>query len=147
MRDENDLEYGIIEIGNTFNEIKPYFIPHEKFNTSGFKYKTTKFFYISPFIDHDSEMDFYFKKEKNNLHIEIIDTIKGQKVLQVLFDGENKNATTLELLKQSLITPFVTFKIIFLIHFHAFILWMKGIRYFKKNENEHLQKGKMRWKM
>ena len=146
LRDIEGKEYAIIEVGNTFNEIKPYFVSSDHFKGDGFSITTKKFFYISPFIDHDNEMTFHFRKVDGRLKIHVEDRKEDEKVLQVWFDGEEKPFSTLELLKQTLKFPFVTGKIIFLIHYHALILWLKGIPYFKKEENLHLQKGAKVWK-
>lgn len=144
--DIHDRTHAIIEIGNTFNELKPFFIHSDNFKGNSFHYKTQKHFYISPFIEHDNDLDFIFKSDNGNIHI-FIENLRGtQKVLQVSFSGSEVAATTTELIKQTLIIPFVTFKIIFLIHYHAFVLWMKGIKYFSKKDNQELQRGFFTWK-
>jgi DUF1365 family protein len=146
LRDVNDKEYAIIEVGNTFNEIKPYFVPNEKFKGDGFSITTKKFFYISPFIDHDNEMTFHFRNNNGRIKIYVEDKKENEKILQVWFDGQEINLSNLSLLKQTLKFPFVSLKIIFFIHFHAMNLWLKGIPFFKKEESKHLQKGAMVWK-
>jgi len=146
LQDVNDVEYAIIEVGNTFNEIKPYFVSNEHFKGDGFTITTKKFFYISPFIDHDNEMTFHFRRKDGEIKIYVEDRNEEEKVLQVWFDGKEQELSNLALAKQTLKFPFVTLKIIFLIHYHAMILWLKGIPYFKKEENKHLQKGAKVWK-
>ncbi len=146
LKDSDDNEHAIIEIGNTFNEIKPFFVSHDHFKDDGFVYKTKKLFYISPFIKHDNEMTFVLKKEENQISIFIDDTNGQETTLKVWFKGNEKPATTLELIKQTLSVPFVTLKTIFLIHWHALILFIKGIHYYKKDEHPELQKGQFVWK-
>ncbi|MDA8791836.1 DUF1365 domain-containing protein [Bacteriovoracaceae bacterium] len=147
LEDIQGKEHAIIEIGNTFNEQKPYFVHNKYFSSNGFAYKTKKYFYISPFIPHDYQMTFVFKKIGNSVGINIIDQGETETVLKVSFSGKEKLATTKEIIKQTLRVPFVTLKAIILIHFHAFILWVKGIKYFKKNEEKHLQRGTYLWKL
>ncbi|MFZ9001873.1 MAG: DUF1365 domain-containing protein [Bacteriovoracaceae bacterium] len=146
IEDVNNINYAIIEIGNTFNELKPYFVSAQHFNKDGFSYKTKKHFYISPFIPLDNDMHFVLKKNEQEISIFIDDTEDNQEVLKVWFEGKEIEATTKNLVLQTLRIPFVTLKIIFLIHCHAFVLWMKGITYFKKKDNADLQKGTYLWK-
>lgn len=146
LKDVDGKDYAIIEVGNTFNEIKPYFVPNEKFKGDGFSITTKKFFYISPFIDHDNEMTFHFRNDDGRMKIYVEDKKEEEKVLQVWFDGKEIPFTNSALIKQTLKFPFVTLKIIFLIHYHAMILWLKGIPFYKKEENKHLQKGAKVWK-
>lgn len=146
LKDAHGLEHAIIEIGNTFNEIKPYFVHHSKFTNGGFQFKTKKYFYISPFIEHDNDLDFRFQAKGDEISISIDDLKGEQKVLFVNFQGRNIPATTSNLLKCTMLSPFVTLQIIFLIHFHAMVLIMKGIKYFKKNDHLNLQKGAYKWK-
>lgn len=146
LTDSENKQHAIIEIGNTFNEQKPFFVHHNHFLDNGFIFKTKKYFYISPFIDHDNEMVFKFRQNEEKLYISIDDQKGDEKILKVLFQGEEIPATTWNLIIQTLCVPFVTLKIIFLIHFHAMILWMKGIPYFKKDEHKELQQGAIEWK-
>lgn len=146
LKDVEGKEHSIIEIGNTFNELKPYFVSNEHFYDKGFVFKTKKYFYISPFIDHDNDMEFRMQKNTNGLSISI-DDLKGEdKILQVNFVGVESEATLKNLINFTLRSPFVTLQFIILIHLHAFILWMKGIKYFKKNQHTDLQKGAHVWK-
>jgi len=146
MKDENNLQYAIIEIGNTFNELKVFFVDNNNFKENGFVFTTKKYFYISPFIDHDNEMTFYFKQNAEKISIVIDDKKEIDRILQVSFDGSVIEASLKNLLNQSFFSPFITIKIIYLIHWHAFRLWKKGLPYFKKEENMHIQKGAQRWK-
>jgi DUF1365 family protein len=144
--DQDDKEHAIIEIGNTFNELKPYFVHNNHFEGDGFTFDTIKHFYISPFIALDNRMTFKFKKHNDQLSIRIDDYSKTEKTLTVIFKGNEIEASTTNLLLNTLKFPFITLKIIGLIHFHAFMLWAKGIRYYKKSENTDLQKGNLQWK-
>jgi len=146
ITDQDDKEHAIIEIGNTFNELKPYFVANNHFEGDGFVYDTIKHFYISPFIALDNRMTFKFKKLKSHLSIRIDDYSKTEKTLTVIFKGNEVEASTKNLILNTLKFPFITLKIIGLIHFHAFVLWLKGIKYYKKSENLDHQKGNLKWK-
>lgn len=146
LKDTEGKEHAIIEICNTFNELKPYFVSHEHFSQNGFTFKTKKYFYISPFIEHDNEMIFQLKIQEKEIAIVIEDIKQAEKVLQVNFLGNETSFNNKNLLAYTLKSPFVTLQFIFLIHFHALILWLKGIKYFKKNEYTELQRGAYKWK-
>lgn len=141
LKDTEGDESMIVEIRNTFDEIKPYFVSKEHLSADGFIFSVKKFFYISPFIDHDREMHFKVKKNGDRLDI----TIEEEGLLFVSLRGKEKKLSNIGLIKSTLYCPFVTLKIIFLIHLHALFLWLKGIPYFKKDDQPHLQKGAYRW--
>lgn len=147
LKDVEGKEHAIIEIGNTFNELKPFFVSNNFFNDAGFTFKTQKFFYISPFIDHDNDMVFKMKRNNEKISISIEDFKGDEKVLQVSFLGSESPVTLRNILIFTLRSPFVTLQFITLIHLHAFVLWLKGIKYFKKDEHTDLQKGAHVWKV
>ena len=55
-----------------------------------------------------------------------------EKILYASQDGKRSDFTSSELIKSYLKHPLMTFKIISAIHFEAFKLWVKGIRFIKK---------------
>ena len=60
---------------------------------------------------------------------------KDGKILFASQDGIRSDFTSMNLMNSYLKHPFMTFKIISAIHFEAFKLWIKGIRFIKKNIN------------
>ena len=63
----------------------------------------------------------------------IIDQYQSnEKILYASQDGIRKDLNSRELLKSYIKHPLMTFKIISAIHFEAFKLWTKGIRFIKK---------------
>ena len=55
-----------------------------------------------------------------------------EKILYASQDGSRVNFTSIELIKSYLKHPLMTLKIILAIHFEAFKLWAKGIKFIKK---------------
>jgi DUF1365 family protein len=143
---DNDV-YGIIEVGNTFNELKPFWVSKSQFLENTFKIRTKKHFYVSPFTAHDNELEFFFSKKGEEINISVHDYAKEELVIKVLFKGIEEFVSTWKILKVTFKIPFVTIKIIILIHFHALMLWMRGIKFYRKEEFPHLQKGKYLWKI
>lgn len=131
------------EIGNTFGEMKLFILKKEHFSAEKFHLNTTKYFYVSPFVDHDTNFDFnlYIPDEKLNIRI---DDYKNEKRFFIsTLTGARKPLNNLNLLWYSIRFPFITLKIITLIHWNALVLWMKKIPYRKKGENPELQRDVM----
>ena len=55
-----------------------------------------------------------------------------EKILYASQDGIRSDLTSSQLIKSYLKHPLMTFKIISAIHFEAFKLWIKGIKFIKK---------------
>lgn len=131
----------VVEIGNTFRELKPFFIGAECLQGDRFQTQQTKYFYISPFVDLDIPLDFNLKVPGERLDIKIDDIKDGQKFLYTTMAGPRKELTFANLLRYTFMFPFVTLKVIFLIHWHAAILhFIKKVPYHRKEDNPHLQK-------
>jgi uncharacterized protein len=146
LTDVRDKKHFIIEIGNTFNELKPFYVHNKNLKNNILSFKTTKNFYISPFIAHDSELDFKIKLTDKKVVMHVNDTTQDESILKVWVNGDIQDASSSRLLKETLYIPFSTFKIIFLIHWHALVLWLMGIRFYKKGEFKELQQGTLIWK-
>ncbi len=128
------------EIGNTFGELKPYFIGPESLERTRFLAQQKKYFYISPFNDLDVGLDFQLKIPGEKLDIRI-NNIKGDETfLYATMTGEKKTLNNANLFWYTLCFPFVTLKVITLIHFHAFRLYLKKIPHHEKASHPELQK-------
>ncbi len=137
------------QIGNTFGELKYFFLGKDKINESEFQDEQTKFYYISPFTDLDNLMEFKIQVPDERMNI-VIDVAKnGSKFFYSSMKGTRQELTTKNLVLATLKYPFVTVKVIFYIHWHAMILhFVKKIPHHPKEENPHLQKEVWReWKV
>jgi DUF1365 family protein len=128
------------EIGNTFGELKLFFIGTEGFSGNKFKDRQDKFYYISPFTKLDDTLDFRLTVPDNRVNIGIDTSKNGEKIILTTMIGEKKELTNGNLLWLTIKFPFVTLKVIALIHWHAFMLWLKRIPHEEKTSNPHLQK-------
>lgn len=134
----------IAEVGNTFGEMKPYLMTKENLKENTFHLNTEKYFYVSPFMDHDASFDFNLGIPGEKLNNRI-DTFKnGERVFISTLTGNKKPITNLNLLWYSMRFPLITLKIIILIHWNALLLWRKKIPYLKKAEHADLQKDVFR---
>lgn len=133
------------EVGNTFNEQKLFKLGRETFERGSFRSKAEKYFYVSPFIDLDTTFDFDLRIPGQSLHIRIDDYKDGERFFLSSLTGERKPLTDLNLLKYILRIPFVTLKVLGLIHLQAALLYAKKLPYHKKSEYPELQKEVIVW--
>ena len=131
----------VVEVCNTFMELKPYFLGPDAMQNGRFKLNTTKYFYVSPFIEMDTTFDFDLHLPGENLQVKIDDYDKeGKRFFISTLNGSRKPLTDSKLLLYFFSFPLITLKVIGLIHWQALKLWLKKIAYHKKNDNLELQK-------
>jgi uncharacterized protein len=138
--DKDNLICCIAEVGNTFGEMKPYVLDLNCFDGEKFHLHTTKYFYVSPFIDHDANFDFNLGVPSEKLNIRIDDYKNEERFFISTLTGTKKELNNRRLLWYSVRFPFITLKIITLIHWNALRLWMKKVPYHKKAAQADLQR-------
>ena len=132
----------VVEVCNTFLEMKPYFLGAATKTGSEFKLNTEKDFYVSPFIDMDTCFDFDLHVPGEKLQVKIDDYDKsGSRFFISTLTGVRKSLTDSNLLYYFLSFPLITVKVIALIHWQALRLFLKKIPFHKKSDDMHLQKG------
>jgi DUF1365 family protein len=131
----------VAEVSNTFREMKPYLLGPENLLENKFYLNTKKYFYVSPFINHDTDFDFNLAIPADRLNIRIDDYEAGERIFVSTLTGTKKTLTNRALLWYSIRFPFITLKVITLIHWNALLLWVKRLPYHRKGENRHLQKN------
>ncbi|MFI5148660.1 MAG: DUF1365 domain-containing protein [Bacteroidia bacterium] len=130
----------IAEISNTFREMKPYLINAKEEGTERFQLNTPKYFYVSPFFDHDASFEFTVSIPSEKLNIKVDDIKDGRKIFISTLTGEKKVLSDSTMLRYFFSIPLITLKVITLIHWNAMLLWMKKIPYRKKAERMDLQR-------
>ncbi|HXB13706.1 MAG TPA: DUF1365 family protein, partial [Bacteroidia bacterium] len=105
---------------------------------------TKKYFYVSPFIDHDVDFAFQLALPSEKLNLRIDDYRNGKRFFIATLTGKKKELTGARLLEYTLRFPLITLKVIGLIHWNALILWLKKIPYHKKSDHDELQKDVLR---
>ena len=94
-----------------------------------------KKFHVSPFIEMNCTYFFKILKPTNKISL-IIDQYDDEgKLLYASQDGNRVDLNNKNLILSYLLHPLMTFKIIAAIHFEAFKLWIKGIKFVKKKLN------------
>ncbi len=139
--------YLLIQIGNTFSELKPYLVDDSHLYEGQWIYQTIKEFYISPFISLNNKMTFKISHKQEKLNVFIDDVSEsGELELKASYSGKVKKWETSTLLKYFFRFPLLSFRIITAIHYHALKLYLMKIPYLKKADNIHLQTGVYQWK-
>ncbi|MCX6978451.1 MAG: DUF1365 domain-containing protein [Verrucomicrobia bacterium] len=131
--------YAVVQVGNTFGEIKPYLIPAPTTDRS-FRQITPKHFYVSPFSPLDLDFDFHLRLPNEKLEIHINDLADGRPILVTSLLGNRLPLTNARLAWFTLKYPFITLKVITLIHWHAFRLWTKRLPWYPKADRPDLQR-------
>ena len=131
----------VAEVGNTFGELKPYFIGKNNLNGKTFKANIKKYFYVSPFTELDAAFDFRLTVPGSKLTISIDDYKNSEKFFKSRLVGEEKLLNDFNLFIYALKFPLITIKVIAAIHWQALKLYLKKLPYHKKNENLQLQRG------
>ena len=120
----------LYEVKNTFGEQHTYIFKVE--NNNLLQHNCSKKFHVSPFIEMNCNYFFRIIKPCEKISV-IIDQYQfDEKILYASQDGKRVDFTSNELIKSYLKHPLMTFKIISAIHYEAFKLWAKGIKFVKK---------------
>jgi len=142
---ENDKPVcSVAEVGNTFGEMKLFLLGNETLSKNQYLYRTKKYFYVSPFIEHDVDFDFQLTLPADKLNLRIDDYRNGERIFIATLTGEKRELTGSRLFGYAVRFPFITLKIIGLIHLNAMKLWLKKIPYHKKADNANLQRDVLR---
>ena len=120
----------LYEVKNTFGEQHTYIFKVE--NDNLLQHNCVKKFHVSPFIEMDCNYFFRILKPAEKISVIIDQYQSNEKILYASQDGKRTELTSSELIKSYLKHPLMTFKIISAIHFEAFKLWTKGIKFIKK---------------
>ncbi len=129
--DKNDKLISLLyEVKNTFGEQHTYIFKIKENNL--LKHNCEKKFHVSPFIEMNCSYFFRTLKPADKISIIIDQYQLNEKILYASQDGKRTDFTTSELIKSYLKHPLMTFKVIAAIHFEAFKLWTKGIKFIQK---------------
>ncbi len=151
----------VVQVGNTFREMKPYLLgapsvpaapDHPQISSQPsnlpsqpvplYRLITPKHFYVSPFSPLDLYFDFKLRLPGEHLEIHIDDRTgpDGPHVLLSSLTGKRQPLTTARLLWLTAKFPFITLKVIFLIHYQAFRLWLRKLPFHRKSAHPDLQR-------
>lgn len=140
----------LAEVTNTFREMKPYLLGPETRSASGgerprdsatFRLRVPKHFYVSPFSDVDVSFDFQLRAPGDRLSVQIDDYVGAARTLTSTLAGPSRPLTDARLAWFTLKYPFITLRVIALIHWHALRLWLKQVPWYAKSARAADQRG------
>ena len=121
----------LYEVKNTFGEQHTYIFKTKK-HENLIQHVCKKKFHVSPFIKMNCIYFFRLLKPGNKVSV-IIDLQDPEgKILYASQDGTRSELNNKNLIQSYIKHPLMSFKIIVAIHFEAFKLWSKGIKFIKK---------------
>jgi uncharacterized protein len=124
----------LAEVTNTFKEMKPYFLgPDTRAAGQGeFRLRVPKHFYVSPYSDVDVAFDFTLRPPGDRLSVQIDDYAGATRTLTSTLTGVRRELTGARLAWCTVKYPLITLRVIALIHWHAWLLWLKRVPWFAK---------------
>ena len=129
--EKDKLKAIFYEVKNTFNEQHTYIFKIK--NNEEITQKCKKKFYVSPFMDMETQYNFKLINPNNKLSVFIKQTDSKGTILTATQTGDKKEFNFKQLIKNFFKYPFMTIKIISSIHYEALLLWKKGAIYRKRN--------------
>ncbi len=132
----------IAEVTNTFGEMKAYLLrlaPDSRSHAT-FGARVAKHFYVSPFSDLDVAFDFRLHAPGRRFAVRIDDYDGDLRTLHSSLTGRAVPLSDARLAWWLVRYPLLTVRVIALIHWHAFRLWLKRIPYFPKAAGPGLQR-------
>ncbi|MES2661008.1 MAG: DUF1365 domain-containing protein [Verrucomicrobiota bacterium] len=131
------------EVVNTFREMKLYAM--ESIGSDGLWHRrVAKNFYVSPFSDPGDEFDFKLGLPAETWRVNIDDYANGERALLSSVRGDRRELTSMRLVWYAFKYPLLSLKIIGLIHWHALLLWIGRVPFFRKSERREAQLDVMR---
>ncbi len=134
LNEKEELIAVLAEVNNTFNEAHSYLIYNQDKSpiTKNQEHFAKKEFHVSPFLKREGKYRFKFDYNAQKIRVFIDYFFEDKLMLQTSLNSECKPLSDWQLIKSFFTIPFLTFKVIILIHYQALKIVFKGIKYIKK---------------
>lgn len=131
---EDEKLYAVVcEVRNTFGEHHHYLLHNDNQPYKDkVKAKKIKNFHVSPFINMDAEYEFTISSPTNDLSIVINEYQNKELMLTAIQRGKHQQCDTPHLFRLFCSIPFMTLKIMWMIHWQAVKIMFRGGKYHKK---------------
>ena len=129
--DQGQLIAVILEVRNTFGERHPYVVhDHGRSLPPSVRFRRDKVFHVSPFIGMDACYHFTLRKAGKRQFTAINEYSDGRLMLVATQTSKQYPLTTGRLLKLMARMPFMTLKVIVMIHWQALKIWLRGATFY-----------------
>lgn len=130
---DGSLRAVIAEVRNTFGEQHCYLLASNGSPMPYMQpYETEKCFHVSPFFDLVGRYRFTLSEPDAKLRVLIHETREGLPILDATLAAEQRDLSDGNVLKQVLMLPLMTFKVVAGIHWEALKIWLRGARFHTK---------------
>ena len=131
-RNDDSVDYILAEVTNTpWKERHAYVLSASlERGNSEIKSNMKKELHVSPFWDMDHMYEWVFSSPKDKLNVFMKNFKEGDHVFDASLSMSRMEMNKNNLLKSVFRFPFMTIKVVFWIHFQAFILWLKGATFY-----------------
>lgn len=130
---DGSLRAVIAEVRNTFGEKHCYLLASNGKPMPYMQpYETEKCFHVSPFFDLVGHYRFTLSEPADQLRVLIHETRDGLPILDATLAAERRALNDGNVLKQVLMLPLMTFKVVVGIHWEALKIWIRGARFHAK---------------
>ena len=131
-RNDDSVDYILAEVANTpWKERHAYVLSSsQESDKSEIRLSMEKELHVSPFWGMDHMYDWVFSSPKDKLNVFMKNFKDGKHVFDASLSMDRTEMTKRNLLKSVFRFPFMTIKVVFWIHFQAFILWLRGATFY-----------------
>jgi hypothetical protein len=130
---DGSLRAVLLEVSNTFGERHGYLL-HDNGAPLAWPVRQAraKCFHVSPFVGMQAEYRFRLSEPGERLEIGIRELQDDRLMLVAAQVGRAEPFTSASLLRALLAVPFLTLKVMAMIHWQALKIWLRGATYFPK---------------
>ena len=129
---ETEVEYIVAEITNTpWRERHSYALGKKQNLGEGRekRFRFNKKFHVSPFMDMEFRYDWLFEEPDRSLFIHMVNFKVGTRYFEAILKMQRREITGPALAWVLVRFPAITLKVLSMIYFQAFLLWLKKIPY------------------
>ncbi len=134
-RADGSLSAIVAEVNNTFGERHCYLLPEPQYGQTILAHKV---FHVSPFCDVQGEYRFRFMRTQHNGQDRIVARVDhgdaDGPLIDTSWSGVLEPATAAALRRVMWRFPLLTFGVVARIHWHALLLWLKKVPFWRKPE-------------
>lgn len=132
---DGQLRAVIAEVRNTFGERHCYLLASDGAPLAYEQaHEKEKVFHVSPFFDLVGRYRFTLSEPGEHLRVAIHETREGVPIFDGIVAAQRQSLTDAKLLKQVLMMPLMTLKVVAGIHWEALKIWLRGGRFHSKPE-------------